>query len=238
VLGEPASFGACSAAPPAGVGGGGRAGPGCRRAAAQGVAMPGFPTGSLLIALAGGWATLLPGRAAPVHGLLASSRRDLKVAVLRVRGRPGRLRRRGGGSTRQASCGSVRGGLAGAAGHAGQAAAGLGGRRHEPAHRGGRCRLPGRGLSHLLAVSGEKARQTRVLPDHITCAAGGRCREHFTGGQGVAGSNPVVPTARWAVPSTRGAAHRRDPLTAALRHDDSQDVDTATHPEPTPTDLK
>src|SRR5688500_1605597 len=29
------------------------------------------------------------------------------------------------------------------------------------------------------------------------------------GGQGVAGSNPVVPTARWAVSSRRGTAHCR-----------------------------
>src|SRR5689334_7594946 len=29
------------------------------------------------------------------------------------------------------------------------------------------------------------------------------------GGQGVAGSNPVVPTARWAVPYVGGAAHQR-----------------------------
>jgi hypothetical protein len=69
------------------------------------------PTGWLLIAPADGWATLLAGQAAPAHGLLASSsRRDLMVAVLRVRGRLGRLRRRRGGSTRQASCGPVTGG--------------------------------------------------------------------------------------------------------------------------------
>ncbi|MFC5231052.1 ComEC/Rec2 family competence protein [Pseudonocardia zijingensis] len=44
----------------------------------------------LLIAPAGEWAGLLPGQAATAHGLLApAGRRDLTVAVLRVRGPPG-----------------------------------------------------------------------------------------------------------------------------------------------------
>jgi competence protein ComEC len=52
---------------------------------------PGSPTGWLLIVSADGWTTLLAGQAATVrHGLLASSsRRDLTVAVLRVRDPPG-----------------------------------------------------------------------------------------------------------------------------------------------------
>ncbi|TQM43290.1 ComEC/Rec2 family competence protein [Pseudonocardia cypriaca] len=46
----------------------------------------------LLIAPAGEWATLLPGQAATAQGLLApASRRDLTVAVLRVRGPPGEV---------------------------------------------------------------------------------------------------------------------------------------------------
>jgi hypothetical protein len=42
----------------------------------------------------------------------------------------------------------------------------------------------------------------------ISCLSCSGCFVGPPWGQGVAGSNPVVPTARWAVPCTVGAAHQ------------------------------
>ncbi|OLT07005.1 competence protein ComEC [Pseudonocardia sp. CNS-004] len=110
----------------------------------------------LLIAPVEGWATLLPGQVATAEGLLApAGRRDLTVAVLRVRGTPGQVSEP---PWWQHAAGSLRAGLRDAAGVLPPAPGGL---------------LPGlsvgdtsllteeveadfraAGLSHLLAVSG------------------------------------------------------------------------------------
>ncbi|MHA6632127.1 DNA internalization-related competence protein ComEC/Rec2 [Pseudonocardia sichuanensis] len=110
----------------------------------------------LLIAPAAGWAALLPGQAATAEGLLApAGRRDLTVAVLRVRGPPGEV---SAPPWWQDAAGGLRAGLREAAAVLPPASAGL---------------LPGlavgdtsgltpeveadfraAGLTHLLAVSG------------------------------------------------------------------------------------
>jgi hypothetical protein len=71
-------------------------------------------------------------------------------------------------------------------------AAGRGGRQYEPAHHGVEAGFRAAGPSHLLAVCGEKARQTRVLPDHITCAADRRYCEHFTAVRGHAHASTAL----------------------------------------------
>jgi competence protein ComEC len=127
----------------------------------------------LLIAPAAGWAALLPGQAVTAEGLLAPAERgDLTVAVLRVRGPPGET---APPPWWQLAAGGLRAGLRDAAGVLPPAPGGL----LPGLAVGDTSRLTSEveadfraaGLTHLLAVSGEKARQTGVLPDHISCAA-------------------------------------------------------------------
>ena len=88
----------------------------------------------LLIAPAAEWAALLPGQAATAEGLLApAARRDLTVAVLRVRGPPAEI---APPPWWQHAAGGLRAGLREAAGvlppEPARAAAGAGRRRHQP----------------------------------------------------------------------------------------------------------
>jgi competence protein ComEC len=151
----------------------------------------------LLIAPAAEWAALLPGQAATAEGLLApAGRRDLTVAVLRVRGPPAGI---SPPPWWQHAAGGLRDGLRDAAGVLPQAPGGL----LPGLAVGDRSRLTAEveadfraaGLAHLLAVSGEKARQTHMSSGNMTCGWRKGYSDNFTGGQGVAGSNPVVPTA-------------------------------------------
>ncbi|WP_219414723.1 ComEC/Rec2 family competence protein [Pseudonocardia nigra] len=141
----------------------------------------------LLIAPVADWAGLLPGQAVTADGLLApAARGDLTVAVLRVRGPP---RAVAPPPWWQDAAGGLRSGLRDAA------AVVL-----PPAQAG---LLPGlavgdtsgltaevdadfraAGLTHLLAVSGEKARQTHVLPDHMMRATGEDRATTFWGSRG------------------------------------------------------
>ncbi len=131
----------------------------------------------LLIAPAAGWDRLLPGQAATAEGLLApAGRSDLTVAVLRVRGPPRLITEP---PWWQNAAGGLRAGLREAAGVLPPASAGL---------------LPGltvgdtsrltteveadfrvAGLTHLLAVSGDKARQKHVCCVDVwdRCASSG-----------------------------------------------------------------
>jgi competence protein ComEC len=118
----------------------------------------------LLIAPAAEWAALLPGQAATAEGLLApAGRRDLTVAVLRVRGPPAGI---SPPPWWQHAAGGLRDGLRDAASVLPQAPGGL----LPGLAVGDRSRLTAEveadfraaGLAHLLAVSGEKARQTHV----------------------------------------------------------------------------
>jgi competence protein ComEC len=124
----------------------------------------------LLIAPAYEWAALLPGQAATAEGLLApAGRRDLTVAVLRVRGPP---REVSAPPWWQHAAGGLRAGLREAAGVLPPGPGGL----LPGLAVGDTSRLTAEveadfraaGLTHLLAVSGEKARQTDVLPDDMT----------------------------------------------------------------------
>ncbi len=119
----------------------------------------------LLLAPADGWAGLLPGQAVTASGLLAPpTRSDLTVAVLRVRGPPADVTPP---PWWQVAAGGLRAGLREAAGAAlPEAEAGLlpglavgdtGGLTAES-----RADFRAAGLSHLLVVSGDKARQERV----------------------------------------------------------------------------
>ncbi|MHA6618478.1 ComEC/Rec2 family competence protein [Pseudonocardia sp. DLS-67] len=110
----------------------------------------------LLIAPAEEWATLLPGQVATAHGLLApAGRRDLTVAVLRVRGPPGEV---SAPPWWQQAAGGLRAGLRDAAGVLPPAQAGLlpglavGDRSGLTAEVEADFRAAG--LTHLLAVSG------------------------------------------------------------------------------------
>jgi competence protein ComEC len=110
----------------------------------------------LLVAPAAGWATLLPGQRATADGLLApSSRADLTVAVLRVRGGPDEV---GPPPWWQTGAGALRDGLRDAAGVLPEAPAGLlpglavGDTRGLPAEVTDDFRAAG--LTHLTAVSG------------------------------------------------------------------------------------
>ncbi|NMH96716.1 ComEC/Rec2 family competence protein [Pseudonocardia acidicola] len=110
----------------------------------------------LLLAAPEGWTGLLPGQSVTVEGLLApAQRRDLTVAVLRVRGPPGQV---GPPSWWQAAAGSLRDGLREAAAVLPTASAGLlpglavGDTRNQTAEVEEDFRAAG--LTHLTAVSG------------------------------------------------------------------------------------
>jgi hypothetical protein len=190
----------------------GRGGRGCCRAAVQGVAAPGFPTDAVDRARGRAGATPLPGQAATAHGLLASSsRRDRTVAVLRVRGPPGEAVVP---AWWQHAAGGLRTGLRGrrrCCRRAGRAAAGLDSRRHEPVPCGGRGRLLARGLSHLLAVSGEKARQTGVLPGSV----------RSLGRPLLTGAPPRSPTGGWPSCASTCSQRASSPRSAGRRNSGS-----------------